>query len=343
MIHRFLALLAIVIVPLAAACSRQVPPIPSGDIALYAVKIDRFGSLEPVPPYTVALLPDSPTVAQLPDRIGSSPTWSPNGEWIAAVNDVGDSLLLLRTSGETAIRFPTGLSNISHVAWFPDSLRLAFSAVGTGSQRSIYALDLSCLSSDPRCRPSPEALYSGQSPSISYDGRWLAYTQRAWDCRDLDPDCEAIFIAPADGTGTPTNITSPLQTILSHNEWPMWGCSDPYANPQWSPRSLTLAFSCGFDVYTYTLDSGALQNLTSIITRLHTEHSFPEWWPRDYMPAWTPQGDRILFLSDRIDACDEGSDFIANALFMMNPDGTDLVRVTRPCDEMIRGYTWIYR
>jgi Tol biopolymer transport system component len=124
----------------------------------------------------------------------------------------------------------------------------------------------------------------------------------------------------------------------------MWGCYNQYSHPQWSPTQPTLAFACGFDVYIYDLPADALSNLTSLVTRLHTDHNFPEWWPRDFYPAWSATGDSLLFLSDRDeDLGQKGSDFIANAMFSMNPDGTDPVRITQQSDQMILGYTWIFR
>lgn len=205
-------------------------------------------------------------------------------------------------------------------------------------------MDLSCLNSSGPCRPSAQELVEGHSPTISFDEQWLAYTQATWGCGNLDLQCEAVFISPIQGDAPAINIAASLQSTLAMNDWPMWGCYYQYSHPQWSPRELTLTFSCGFDVYAYDLAAATLTNLTCIVTRFHTEHNFPEWWPRDFHPGWSPTGDRILFLSDRDeDLGQSGSDFISNAIFAMNPDGTDAIRITQQSDQMIVNYTWIFR
>ena len=51
----------------------------------------------------------------------------------------------------------------------------------------------------------------------------------------------------------------------------------------------------------------------------------------------------LLFLSDRDDDLGQkGSDFIANALFLVDPDDANVIRVTNSSDQMIVAYTWIF-
>jgi len=342
MAHRAVVALVLISI-LAPACAVQPLTIPAGEIVVFAYKLGSFGDLEPLEPYTTTLAPDSTPVGQVPRSIGFSPSWSPDGMWIATSN-ARDDLVFYSTRSHQTIEIPTGLSRVDEIHWFPDSMDIVFTASPADTQSKIYRMDLSCLATPRECHPPSKELLSGHSPSVSYDETWLAYVDYAWDCRSPDPPCQSVFISPIELDSPPINVAAPIEPTLASNEWPMWGCYDQYAHPQWSPTDPTLAFACGFDVYTYDLSSGTLMNLTSMATPLHTEHNFPTWWPRDYMPSWTSRGDRILFLSDRDDDLGEnGSDFIANALFSMNPDGSDPTRITHGSDQMITRYAWINR
>lgn len=324
---------------LVAGCAAHHPTIPSGDIAIDAYKMGAMAALEPMPSYTVSSAPGSPPRGELPQWTRFYPVWAPNGKWIATVDRDSYGLVLHSTIDSTTVKLPTPLTLITDVAWFPDSSRIAFSGFAPDRSSNIYTIDLACLTSAHDCPGDVRELVAGTSPSISHDAKWLAYVGTAWECRDLDPDCTAVFVSPIDASSPAKNITSSLEPILSRNDWPQWGC----LNPQWSPRETKLVFSCGFDVYIYDLASDALQNLTSMVTPYHTEHNFPEWWPRDFTPSWTGDGERVLFLSDRDDdLAQSGSDFISNALFLMRPDGTDVQRITTQSDQMIVRYTWIF-
>jgi PKD repeat protein len=76
--------------------------------------------------------------------------------------------------------------------------------------------------------------------------------------------------------------------------------------PSWSPDATRLAFTDGNEVQVVNLIGGALTNLTN-----HPAN--------DASPAWSPNGEKIVFQSDR-----EGR----AELYVMNADGSSVVRLT---------------
>jgi Tol biopolymer transport system component len=76
--------------------------------------------------------------------------------------------------------------------------------------------------------------------------------------------------------------------------------------PAWSPDATRIAFVSGNDIVVMDAGGSPLVNITNTAAA-------------EGAPAWSPDGQRIAFASDR-----EGQ----AELYYMNPDGSDVVRVT---------------
>jgi TolB protein len=134
-------------------------------------------------------------------------------------------------------------------------------------------------------------------PSWSPDGRHIAFVRDGMGGLDA-PNAE-IWVMDRDGAHQHQVTTS--------------GANNTF--PTWSPDGTRLAFECGFDICTIGVDGRGLVKLT------HTGDALaPNWYP----------GNRIVFprsIGTGV-APPGGPSTKVRQIFVMNPDGSGVIRVT---------------
>jgi Tol biopolymer transport system component len=187
----------------------------------------------------------------------------------------------------------------SHPAWSPDGRRIAFVSNRDGNH-DIFVVDADGggLRNLTRSRRNHRSLqwWGPDGPQWSPDGRTIAFRS------DRDGNDE-IYVVNADGTEL---------RRLTHN-------SKSDGGPLWSPDGRRILFwrsnnPPGYgirgDVWVMNADGSGERNLTR-----NAAHPFAT----DSSPAWSPDGRKILFVSDR-----DGN----GEVYVMNADGSRVRKLT---------------
>jgi Tol biopolymer transport system component len=268
--------------------------------------------------------PDTEFESDNLETLYSYPEWSPNGKWILKItNDFRELSIIDTSSGREAnvLIFPSK-SELYDASWSPDSNRIVYTVLDHNDIEMRW-IDVSCIQHGDWCKPEEHFLHNGIAPDWSPDGKLIAF---AWNPNSKIPGQtrDSIFIMNSDGTGQPRKISGPLED-----------CRDP----DWSPKNTRIVYSCDYDIYISNIDGSELVNLTTE----PPDEPLDPWYPDDVQPSWNPDGDRIAFLSQR----DTGGMYVgdldaprSNALYTVDPDGSNIKRVTLENHIAITWYAW---
>jgi Tol biopolymer transport system component len=260
------------------------------------------------------------------------PSWSPDGKWITFTSDWGGSFDIWKTDGVHLRRVARGGQD---PAWSPDGGRIAFVAADASRVPSIYVTAASGTSSVRRRL----AHYAFQ-PSWSPDGKRLAFAAPSdgcpqgigiWTMRDDGAFKRQLVESPDEFTDYATPAWSPDGTLIAYaipnsdqgergidvvaargTRTAPQTISRIGSDPAWSPNGRELVFStptkAGFGpLFVIDVRTRRVRRLTHMLAA---------------GPAWSPAGKRIAFAAR---ATDGSSD-----LYLINPDGSHLLRLTRP-------------
>ncbi len=213
--------------------------------------------------------------------------------------DGDDEIYVMKAAPESGANQPLRLTDNSlsdrEPAFSPDGSRIAFRRISGAGNFDIWTMNADGT--------GQRKLTSGQAveadPTWSPDGTRIAF------CKD-----GAIHIMDADGK----------------NQKPL---TDPgFAfdrEPAWSPDGVEIAFTSdrdsplgGSDIY--VIDANAPESPSNPARQLTEDADNNPQDDTDEAPAWSPEGSRIAFETDR------GGDF--NQIWVMDADGTDQESLT---------------
>jgi Tol biopolymer transport system component len=213
------------------------------------------------------------------------PSWSPDGTQIAFRSErSGETeIWVMNADGTGQHRLTRGLSP----AWSPDGLRIAYASPGDilcPPGRGPRCTGLSIMNADGSGKHRVPNTDGGEYPSWSPDGKRIAFNS------NLTGD-HLMYIVDVDG--------SDVVDLSSVGEgWQV----------DWSPDGRSILFTSHrdhpdnyTDVYVMRPDGSGVKRLTN---------------NRAYTPAWSPDGDGIVFS--------------APGLFIMDPDGSDVIPLDTP-------------
>jgi Tol biopolymer transport system component len=205
--------------------------------------------------------------------------------------DGNDEIYLLNADGTGLQRLTTDPAADIQPTWSPDGSKLAF-ASDRGGTYSIYVMDADGTNVIDVSQGTREDFLPAWSP----DGSKIAFVRDVGGANFWD-----VIVMDADGSN---------QVNVTNNP-------DFAAAPEWSPDGTQLVFESdrdfdvdpnetGYEIFVMDADGSGVVNLTDNPAN-------------DEFPAWSPDGSRIAFQTDRLGELE---------IFLMDPTGANLVNLT---------------
>ena len=231
-------------------------------------------------------------------RNGNTLSWSPDGRHLAflsanniyVVNGDGSGLVRLTDSGES--------DSLSRPSWSPDGRQIAFASGPRDGNMDLYVMNRDGSDLSPLIDGRP--LNVSGSPSWSPDGRLIAFV---WDVHRN----QALYVVNVDGSGL-----TPLLDDAPGNYY--------FSSPSWSPDGQRIAFALGY----YGSQDTSLLNAQGIYVMNADGSDLARLTDRESSvdPSWSPDGQRIAFVSPSFRPRAEME------IYVMNASGFGLTRLT---------------
>lgn len=241
--------------------------------------------------YTIKNKKDTSSLLQLTnnDRDDYQAIWSPDGKRIAFTSsrDKGNSeIYVMDADGTNQVNLSAHKAIEDTPQWSPDGNKLLFRSTRDGGL-NLFVMNIDGTDLLQLTKGDSEK----NAPVWSPNGKWIAYIQYT------DRQKGDVYIIRADGVD---------RQIITDN---------PKFNDDivaWSQDSKSLVYSSRrhkvFNIFKHNIDEKREVQLTNT-----------KW--NNTNPQWTPDGQKILFLSAR----DDGA---RSQIYIMNADGTSQQRLT---------------
>jgi TolB protein len=223
----------------------------------------------------------------------------------------------MNADGSGVTRLTQGSGGDASPRWSPDGSRIAFSRSGSIAVMNADGSNLQVLMEAQVAQQASACRAGGFVGSWSPDGERIVYYSAAL----LPPEAGGtrfwICAIRADGSELEVLVDEPAGKL--------------HAEPYWSPDGSKIVFrddrdgdcstpdACNYDVFVLDLATGEQRNLTN----------HPKF---DIEPAWSPDGQWIIFASNREDPNFD--------LYVMRPDGSDVQRLLNDPDSKDSYPSW---
>jgi Tol biopolymer transport system component len=238
------------------------------------------------------------------NRLGDdNPEWSPHGSRIAFVRDaygMGE-IYVMNANGTKKRRLTRNRAFDAGPVWSPDGRRIAFRSDRDG-QTAIYTMNSDGEDQTKLTRSTTPQGGLTWSP----DGSRIAF----------------VAFKQALGTGGPTEIR--VVDVDGTDERRLTRAGTQDTEPAWSPDGRQIVFTRGF--LRFSRSDQRYEHTRSEIWRVNADGRNARRLTRtrreieDFFPAWSPDGRRIAFASDRSGNRD---------IYVMDRNGRALRRLTR--------------
>lgn len=303
-----LALAVIIVLPNSALAAF---PGKSGKIAFVSGSYSGESSI-----YTINA--DGSALTKLPDTglANRGPKWSPDGKKIvfytntARYTDGKTEIWTMNADGTGKNRLTDNAVEDTLPTWSPDGKRIAFTRYLPGAGDTIHVMNSD--GTDQRTLPGGEGAYS---PAWSPDGEQIAFFKYG-----RYHELSYVAIAPADGSGEVKAL--PLGGVF--------GVS-------WSADSERLALTT-VPVFVYWPGMIVIANSDGSAAKIISPStSYPGGPLSDSQPAWSPEGDKIVFSGCEPCIFDNG---VPSHITTMNPDGTARTVISSDVGPIINDPDW---
>lgn len=221
-----------------------------------------------------------------------APVWSQDGTRIAFTRDFPGEVydrevFVMNSDGSGQVNITNRIGWDAHPNWSPDGQSLVFSSDRDGN-REVYRFDF-VNKSFTRITNTLSA--DENRPKFSPNGEMIAYLRGVSD----------IYLINSDGTNELRLTTDQVQK----------------SNFSWSPDGTRVAFNedgGGYsEIFTIHIDGTNQIKITNSASNYF-----------DYTPAWSPDGSKIIFESNRSAILGSGN----YDIYKMNNDGTSISQLT---------------
>lgn len=249
---------------------------------------------------------------------GFDPALSPDGAQVAFVREGGENgVYLINIDGSNERLIFSGRETLSSPKWSPDGQWLLF----TRSDEYTECVDLgrgNCV--------SPGTLPPGMSTdevtlSKEYEFNLARIDTNGDNYRDIaalesaraaDWNEAGIVYQSSAGLQITADSADATNRLLLFTQ-----LQPPYEDPDWQPNGGQVAFvqhhGSHYEIFTINADGTGMTALTRPVTTLVDQ------MPNNVAPAWSPDGEHIVFLSNRQDDNEAG----AWRLWVMDKDGSN--------------------